>query len=481
MKNSGQKTHSFLYEQVEQHVRGLIASGALKPGDRAPSLRHMSKQARVSVATVMQAYMALERKGYIESRPKSGFFVRQRAAEPTLPRSRATKGKVRNVRVSDTIGSILAAAHSPGIVSLGLANPSPELLPSKALTRALTQVTRHRRVESMRYSLPNGTEELRRQVAFRCADNGCQVAPDEIVVTTGATEALAIALRAVANPGDVVAVESPCYFQLLELIENLGMLAVQVRTDPAHGLDLEALERVLRRVDVKAMLCVPNFHNPLGSLMSDDNKRTLVSMLAERTIPLIEDDVYGDLHFDEPRPRLAKAFDEKGLVLCCTSVSKTVAPGYRVGWLLPGQFFGQAAVIKRGIVGTTATLPQLAIAEFLRSGNYDRYMRGVRKTYEEQVDHVRFAIAKFFPQQTRVSRPRGGFVLWVELPPGVDGDDLFSAAIEQGVSITPGSLFSPTRKFKNYIRVSAGLLWSDRVDNAIATVGAITSELADKR
>jgi len=469
---------AFLYEQVEQQVRRMIDSGVLKPGDRAPSLRELARQSRVSIATVTQAYLALERKGYVEAREKSGFYVRRRPAPAsTVPRSQHQRSAPRRVQVGDVVQSILSAAHRPDVVSLGLANPSADLLPVKALTRAMTRVAARRPLASVRYSPPEGAGELRRQIAWRSRELGCQLAPDELLVTSGATEGLATALQVVARAGDAVAVESPCYFQILQLIESLGMLAVEVRTDPDTGIDLDALGRALDRVAVKAVITVPNFHNPLGGLMPEANKRALVSMLAQRRIPLIEDDVYGDLHFSEQRPWVARAFDDAGNVILCSSFSKTLAPGYRVGWMAPGRFLREATAIKRALSGTTASLTQLAVSEFLATGAYDRTMRGVRRSYAQQVEQMRHALAEHFPPGTRISRPAGGFVLWVELPEGLDGERLFEAALGRGVSITPGTLFSATRRFRGYIRISAGLPWSERVEQAVATVGELAHAL----
>ena len=469
---------TFLYEQVENQIRSMISTGVLKAGERTPSLRKMSKQSRVSIATVMQAYLALERKGLIEARPKSGFFVKPALSrEPTLPRVVKPRGLPRKVQVGDMAATVFAAAQSPGIVSLGIANPSAELLPVKGLTRAMTQVANRRRLESMQYCPASGVEDLRRQIAFRSADLGSVVSPDDVLVTNGATEALAVSLKLVANPGDIIAVESPTYFYVLQLIERLGMLAVSVRTDTENGMCLDSLEQTLDRVDVKAVLAVPNFNNPLGSLMPDQAKRRMVEILTERDVYLIEDDVYGDLHFDEQRPRIAKCYDEAGIVLTVSAFSKTLAPGYRVGWLLPGRFGKQAVQLKHAMSGCSATLVQMAIADYLRSGNYDRFMRKVRKSYQEQVGQMRSAIAKYFPEETRVSLPRGGFVLWVELPKPVDGVELFSAALARGVSFTPGELFSPRQKFRNYIRVCAGLPWTDQVEAAVATLGKVIHEM----
>jgi len=469
----------FLYERVASEVRGLIDAGVLAPGDRAPSLRRMSRQARVSIATVMQAYMALERKGYLEARPKSGFYVRaRRPVEPSVPRPSSPRSAPRKVQFGDLVHTIFAVNRKPGMISLGVANPSPELLPVKALIRATSQIANRHPLAALEYCFQPGAEELRRQVALRAAALGCVVEPDEVIVTAGATEALAVSLQAVARAGDAIAVESPCYFIVLQLIERLGMLAVEIRTDPDEGISLEALERTLAEVDVRAVLLVPSFNNPLGSLVPQANRARLVELLGARGIPLIEDDIYGDLHFGDERPPLAKRFDERGLVLTCSSFSKTLAPGYRVGWVLPGRYRQAVMQWKQMTSPATASLPQLALAEFLHTGNYDRFLRRVRRTYREQVERMRLAIGEAFPPGTRVTRPQGGFVLWVELPKAVDGEALFRAALERGVSVAPGVLFSPTRRYRNFVRIACGLPWSEAIEGAIATLGELSHRLA---
>lgn len=472
---------AFLYQQVEGKVRALIDSGALGPGERAPSLRGLSKREGVSLATAMQAYMALERKGYLESRPRSGFYVRARAARSaSVPRASKPQAVPRKVRLGDVVSTMFAVNQQPGIVSLGIANPSPELLPIKGLLRATTQVARREPLPSLEYCLDVGAEDLRRQIALRAAALGCPVAPDEVLVTSGCTEALAVALQSAARAGDVIAVESPAYYLVLQLIERLGMLALEIPTDPDTGLDLDALEQVLDEVDIKAVVSVPNFHNPLGSLMPEANKRRLVALLAERGMPLIEDDVYGDLAFEQTRPALAKRYDETGSVLTCSSFSKTLAPGYRVGWVLAGRYLDEARRCKRTMSAASASLPQLAVAEFLRSGNYDRFARRIRRRYAEQVSRMRAAVLEHFPEGTRVSNPKGGFVLWVEMPRTVDSRVLFERALDRGVSVAPGVLFSPVAKFKNFVRLSAGLPWGEAVEGAIGTLGALARALRQR-
>ena len=469
----------YLYRQVERKVQGLIEGGVLVDGERVPSLRQMSRQAGVSLATVTQAYLELERKGLLEARPKSGFFVRERPGpEIDVPASAKPHMSPRRVQFGDLSRTVFTAAHDPTVQSFATALPSLALLPEKGVARALGRTISRAGTQALQYGPPDGLPDLRRQIALRLANIGSPVAPDDVLVTNGVTEAVAISLRAVAKPGDVVAVESPCYFATLELIERLGLLALEVGTDVDTGLRIDSLEQALDDVDVRAMLLVPNFSNPLGSLMPATNKRRLVELLAEREIALIEDDIYGDLHFGERRPELLRAYDRQDTVITCSSFSKSLAPGLRVGWMLPGRHASAARSWKRSMSLATSSLGQLAVAEFLASGRYERYLRDVRAAYREQVARMRGAIAESFPPETRVTRPQGGFVLWVQLPPSVDGMELFHRALERGVAVTPGALFSPTRKFNNFIRICCGSPWSEDLAAAVAILGTIAAELA---
>ncbi len=481
MRTRNSTDDAFLYERVEQRVRSMIESGTLRPGDRAPSLRRLSKQEAVSVTTILQAYMALERKGFLESRPRSGFYIRARPASArSLPRASKPPAVPQKVKLGAMVNTIFALSEKPGIVSLGFTHLSPALLPVKGLARVTAQVANRQRLASMKYCMSLGVEELRRQIARRAADLGCAISPEEVLVTTGATEALAVSLQSVAKAGDVIAVESPAYYVVLQLIERLGMFALEVHTDPQTGLCVDALEQSLNTVNVRAVLTVSNFHNPLGSLMPEEHRQRLVELLSNRGIPLIEDDVYGDLSFDDRRPGLAKRYDETGTVLTCSSFSKTLAPGYRVGWVLPGRYLNEAKHCKLTMTLANASLPQFAIAEFLRKGSYDRFLRRVRRSYAEQVNRMRLAILEYFPDGTRVTSPKGGFMLWVELPRSVDSRVLFDEALARGLSIVPGVLFSPAGKFSNFIRVSAGLPWSEDIEQAIQTLGMLVYSMSRK-
>ncbi|TKC99969.1 PLP-dependent aminotransferase family protein [Polyangium fumosum] len=468
-----------LYERVAAHIEELIERGTLRPGDRIPSVRRLARQQGVSIATVLQAYLELENRGVIEARPQSGHYVRARRA-PLPPEPRAARACTTTSRPS--IGTLVArlygAGRDPSIVPLGAGFLDPELLPTERLNRSLSLIARSAGGAGVGYDLPPGLVALRRQIARRSIEWGCALSTDDIVTTVGAAEALHLCLRAATRPGDTVAVESPAYYGLLRLLASLHMRVIEIPSHPRTGLDLSALAEAMGRHRIRAVMAIPNFNNPLGSLMPDEAKEELVEMLGRREIPLIEDDIYGDLHFGDERPRPAKAFDKRGLVMLCSSFSKTVAPGYRVGWAAPGIFREEVEHLKFAQSVATATLPQMAVADFLDNGGYDHHLRALRRKLAAQVERVSEAVAEHFPPGTRISRPAGGFLLWVELPPGTSALLLFERALARGIAIAPGPLFSAKQRFTGYIRLSCGHPWSELFDHAIRTLGKLCAECA---
>ncbi|MBX3160182.1 MAG: PLP-dependent aminotransferase family protein [Deltaproteobacteria bacterium] len=468
----------FLYEHLADELGQAIDRGALRAGDRLPSVRRLAQERSVSVATVLEAYMRLENAGLIEVRPKSGHFVRRRAlltAEPRTPRACTTPSRV---TVSDAYTKILQAMRDPELLPFGCATIDPSYLPIAALNRIITQVTREMTTIGARYEGAPGLLTLRRQIARRAVDTGVALSDDDVCTTIGATEGLSLALRAIARPGDVIAVESPAYFGVLQAIELLGMRALEIPANPRTGLDVTAFEETLRTQPVRALVVAPTVSNPLGSIMPDDERERLVRIARRNDVPIIEDDVYGELVFDGSRPRPLRAFanpSEDSHVVLVSSVSKTLAPGYRVGWIAGGRWHDQIVRIKYSQSLACPTLPGMAVAEFLESGGYDRHLRRLRAAVAGNVERYREAIATQFPDGTRVSAPRGGFVLWVELPPGVDALALHEAALKRRIVVAPGPLFSARQRFANFIRVSAGMPWSDRVAEGIRTLARLVA------
>jgi DNA-binding transcriptional MocR family regulator len=468
---------SYLYEKVVERISGLISEGVLRPGDRAPSVRRLSTQMEVSVTTVLQGYLLLESRGLIEARPQSGYYVKipleKLAPEPkaSTPSSSATA-----VGVNELVAKVLEAARDPEMIPLGAAAPSHELLPVRQLLRVMAAVGRRREATAINFDLPPGYEALRRQIARRSLDAGCRLAIDEIVTTCGGMEALNLCLRAVAKAGDTIAIESPTFFGILQVIESLGMKALEIATHPREGIDLDALAYAVRKDKVAACMLVPNVSNPLGSCMPDKNKKALLDILKPREIPVIEDDIFGDLYFGNNRPKTVKAFDKEGLVLLCSSFSKTLAPGFRVGWTAPGRFKARVEQLKFMNTLATGSLPQMTIAQFLENGGYDRHLRRLKKSLAAQVQLVSLLVSRHFPQGTRMTRPTGGFVLWVELPKSLNSLELHRRALREKISITPRPIFSAKQKYRNCIRLSCAQPWSAKLEQAIVTLSKLAAK-----
>ncbi len=468
------RSETYKYDRVARYVNELIEKGDLKPGDKAPSLRKLSKQLGVSIATVTQAYVNLEDQGVLTAKPQSGFYVNALVDDiSNISKYTGTPGQPRRVRFGGLFEAMFRNANDPRITGFGTSHPALDFLPVKSLTRATRSIVSRYPQRSMDYIYPPGDRKLREQIAQLYAQTYTRVGADDIIITSGATEALAISLRTVAKRGDTIAVESPTYFLVLRLIEQMGLLAVEIDTDPVTGLNLEALEEAFDTMNISAVLASPNTSNPLGCQMPEGNKRDLVNLLAERDTPLIEDDVYGAVYFGDKPPRPAKSYDLNDIVLSCSSFSKTLAPGHRIGWVIAGRYHKKFLQYKQAWSSATSSINQLALAEFLSSGQYDRHLVRLRVAMREQVEKGRYLVAKNFPDGTRISHPHGGNVLWIEMPQDCDCIDIFNRALEHSIGITPGILFSATRRFRNYIRINCGLPWNDANVAALQTLGKI--------
>ncbi|MEW5849448.1 MAG: PLP-dependent aminotransferase family protein [Myxococcota bacterium] len=468
-----------LYADVAGRIEGLIEEGALRPGDRVPSVRKLSKQQDVSISTVLQAYSILESKGLIEARPQSGYYVRPGLLPvPQEPRMcRPARAPVRVQRANLAL-RIFEAERKGILAPLASALPAPELFPTQGLMRALSRAGRRLGPAVHAYEHVPGYLPLRRQIARRSLESGCSLSPDEVIITVGAMEALNLCLRAVARPGDTIAIESPTYFGILQAMESLGLRALEIPAHPRDGMDVDALKAALARTSVKAVVAMPNFNNPMGSMMPDGRKQELVEFLARADIPLIEDDIYGDLPVGDERPRAAKAYDTRGNVLLCSSFSKSLSPGARVGWVAPGRFFDEVQTLKFMNTIATATVMQAGVAEFLSSGGYDRHLRRLRVTFAQQVDRVCDAVVRHFPSGTRLTRPSGGFVVWVELPRGVDALELEERAAAERIRFAPGPMFSARDSFPNFLRLNCGHPFTERTDLALRILGRLAREMA---
>jgi DNA-binding transcriptional MocR family regulator len=469
----------YKYERIAEDIAHLIDSGTFRPGDSLPSLRELSRQRGVSITTALQAYYLLEARGLIEGRDRSGFYVH--ATLPSAlpePDISAPDPEPTEVSVRELVTEVsLADTRHPNLIQLGAAHPNAHLAATNALNRTLASVARRMGYRAGMYDYVPGCEALRVQIAQKALSSGCRLSPDDIVITTGCTESINLCLRAVCKPGDTVAIESPTGFDVLLSLDVLGLQALEIPTHPRDGISIEALRFALDHHSVSACLVVSNYNNPLGSCIPDDNKRELVELLASHEIPLIENDIFGEIHFQDRRPSVAKAYDEKGLVMLCSSFSKSLCPGYRVGWVVPGRFMATIRWLKYTTSLASPTLAEYAIAEFLAGGSYDPYIRRIRRIYERHIGAMSQAVRRFFPPECRLTRPGGGFLLWVQLPAQIDSLPLYRQALRAGIAITPGTLFSPTNQYRNFVRLNAAN-WSSEAEQAIQRLGKMIASLS---
>ncbi len=469
------------YEQLADWLAADIRSGKLAPGARLPSIREITAQHGISPSTAFQAYYRLEEKGLVRARERSGYYVSGAGLLPLAAPARSGPPRMpAKVDVNELVFAVLGAAQDREVVPFGSAFAAASLFPLERLGRSLAAAGRHLAQADALKGLARGHAGLRQQIAQRYLRNGLAQPADELIVTHGALEALNLCLNVVAGPGDLIAIESPGFYAALQAIERLGMRALEIPVDPSGGIDLAALASALERHPVKACWFMTSFQNPMGASLAEDGKRALVELLARHSVPLIEDDVYGELYQGERCPLPAKAFDRKGLVMHCSSFSKSLAPGFRVGWVSPGRF-GEQIERLRLMTTLSASLPaQVALADYLEHGGYDRHLRRLRHALESQQAQMLAAIGRHFPAGVKATRPEGGYFTWVEFADGFDTLALHDRAIAQGISVAPGPMFSARRRYRNGLRLNHGHPWTPATEDGMARLGALARDIAPR-
>ena len=468
---------NLLYERLAERLRHQIQRGVLPAGERMPSLRRIGREQRVSLATAVEAYTQLEREGLIEARARSGFYVRSPAAAPLRAASTRAMRSPQPLRNPALLG-VLDVFSRTDLLPLHATTPSPALLPGAALAASTARALRRHPESVTRYAQSQGLIELRQRIARRYAQCGVDVDPDEVVITAGAMEAITVSLRAVTRPGDAVMVETPTYYGLLQAVAGLGLRVIEVPNRPGLGIDVARMRELLARHAVRAAVLVPNFNNPLGSLTNDADKRALVATCAAHGVRVIEDDLYSETAYSGERALPLRRFDEHGHVITCSSFSKTLAPGLRVGWALAGRWTAEVLRAKCFSSIATATLPQLALTDYLARHDFDRALRRLQRELAANTQRYRAAIAQYWPAGTRASEPAGGMALWVELPGEAEGQALFAAALDRGIGTLPGHLFSSRGDHRHHLRLSCGLPWDAQVEGALRTLGRLAQQLA---
>lgn len=472
-------TREILYLKIANIIEEQIASETLKTGDKLPSIRTVQKIYNVSINTVKQAFLELESKSLIESRPKSGYYVSKtfntRLALPSISKLHLSD---KEKTPEDLISKVFNTLKNKDLTQFALGVTDKSMLPIAKLNKGVIKVLRTLEDSGTGYEPAQGNINLRRNVAKWSFTWDGNLTEDDIVTTSGALNALFYSLITVTNPGDTVAIETPVYFGILQMIKSLGLNIIELPTHPVTGVAIEDLKKVLP--EIKACCFVTNFNNPLGSCMPDENKKELVRLLTLHNIPLIEDDLYGDLFFGASRPNPCKAFDEEGIVMWCGSVSKTLAPGYRVGWVAPGKF--KEKLIRKKLLHTMSSPPlfQEVIADFMEHGRYDHHLRGLRNTLYSNYLLFQRTIEEYFPENTRISKPQGGFVLWLELDPRIDTAVLYDIALQHKIGFAPGRMFTQHNQYNNCMRLNFAIKWDEKVEYSLQNLGLLIKKQLSK-
>lgn len=451
-----------LYESLAEVLRERIEQGFYQVGDKLPSVRVLSTEHKVSLATAQQALWLLEQQQWVEVKPKSGFYVKTRASTPPMPQvSRLTQYPL-NVSQWDEVYALLSCREKPDFINTGRGLCEVTAPTLKPLMRFLTDGFKQRGLQALAYDSIAGQMPLREQIARIGITSGTHTTAQDVIVTTGGQEALSISIQAVTKPGDVIAVESPCFYGVMQLLSAHGLKALEIPTHPTHGISLEALEMALDQWPIRAIMVIPAFNNPLGSCMPDENKQRLLQLSQHYDVPIIEDDIYGELAYKQPRPRTIQSFDTEGRVILCSSFSKSIAVGLRVGWIVPGRYRDRVLHLKYVSTASAVSMTQLAVADFIEHGYFERHLRKMRQQYQTGRDTLIRIIEEHFPEGTRMSFPQGGFILWVEFPNSFDAVEFDKHMTQFKIKIAAGSVFSASGKYRHCIRINYARLSVDK-------------------
>lgn len=438
------------YQQLaEQTQRHLEATG--HAGDRLISLRDFASRESVSITTALRVYEELELSGVVESRQRSGYFLKDSAVRRVaLPTASAEILVARNEKeLFDGLNSSAWHAHKFAAY-FASGTPDTGLAGAREVSRMIRSTARR---QLQGYGPIAGDAFLRQEIAARSVKNGIEVLAEDLIITSGAQEALFISINVVTQPGDLIAVESPTYHGLINAIKQSGRKMVEIPTDSCGGINLPALSLALAELPVKAIVVSSSAQNPLGCSMGDNSRKALVTLANEHNVVVVEDDAHGDLIYARHRQPSLRALDTQDRVLTCGSFSKTLAPELRIGWLDAAQWRDQAVDFKRAVSQRSGLLVQQAIARHMSEGHYDRHIRLSRDVYAKRARALRKVIAQVFPEGTLISQPSGGFQLWVEMPKHYSSMALAEYALSQDIAISPGKLFSNRGHYGHCVRL----------------------------
>ncbi|RFM28238.1 aminotransferase-like domain-containing protein [Deminuibacter soli] len=469
------------YIQLADKITLLINKGVYRQGDKLPSLRSIHRENGISIGTALEAFRHLLDKGLITAHEKSGYFVSDTSSNALpLPAVLPATLSQHSIHIYELIQRVRKEGTGKDFISFANALPDHRLLPFNGIKRAIQETSRDASGAYLALEAAKGNRQLRQAIAKRAFTWGGSLHMDDVIVTNGTMEAITLCLRTVTQPGDTVLIQSPCYYGIMEALEYLGLKAVSIPSHPETGIALPQLESACDRLNIKACLLVSNFNNPDGASLSTAAKQYIAAFAAKRKMPVIEDDIYGDLFFGTRRPDTIKTYDKHGWVMLCSSFSKSLFPGFRMGWCAPGRFAYEVERFKSMNNIASCNFSQRTLQLLLHGGTYNRHLQQFRTALQKNMLKTLQLVEKHFPEGTRATKPQGGLVLWLELPQHINAAALQEAALEKNVALAPGEIFSATGQYKHYIRLSYCNLWSAKTEKALIKLGQLCQGFAAK-
>lgn len=475
------KPGKFRYVELADRIQGQIEKGAFHYSEKLPSLRMLCQQTGYSMSTVFQAYIELEKRGLIESRPKSGYFMKPRLVKRRkVPKMQPGLMVPRKIELDDMVHQLTEDIGNPEMLRMGSVAVASELLPFKQLHKQLKAIPREQVMDVIgSYDQLDGDLLLREQIVHMLFGFMPSVSVEDIIITNGCTDALYLSLKAVAGPGDTVMVESPSDPWLRQTIKDSNMYVLEIPTDAQTGIHLDSVQAILEKEQIAVCILNPNCQNPMGFIMPDENKIRLLDLLAQKKVPLIENDVNGELYFGEKRPNPIKKWDNRDNVLYCSSFSKILSPGLRVGWVIPGRFKNKIKRMKLNRSLISPKLNQSIVANYLKHGGFNRHLRRLRKTLKLQYTYCSAAVDKYFHGRVKMTTPSGGQSLWIQLPENIHSRDVYEQARQKQISILPGFLCTSHTAFDSFIRLGYGGVWNEKTEQAVKTIGEIVEGMME--
>jgi DNA-binding transcriptional MocR family regulator len=462
-------------EGVVNLVRQWIESGTLAPGAKAPSVRQMSRIAGCSMSTVHQAYGLLESAGVFVALPRSGFYIDGAVGRADIGavHEAASTGPAREISISELTLRLFASWSNSEIQQFGAIYPSTELFPVDEVNRHFRRILRNPKGSkgADTASFTQGDPALREAIARRYVEHGIALSARDIVLTAGGMHALNLCINILTKPGDIVLIETPGMFPVFTALEHRGLRAIEIPYSSRHGLDPDQFEYLTDKHDIRACILMPTHQFPTGVSTPESAVRRIVDVARRKNLPIIENGGYMDLQYGKVCAPTLKRFDESGLVLQIGSFSNTLAPGYGIGWLVPGRFQEKIMQMKFASNLISGGIFQRAVADYMQSGNFNRHLRNLRAKLQARMEHGMALMAKYFPPGSKVTKPSGGFMVWVEGPQSFDSVAACRAALARGVGLPPGPVFSAHEAFRNYIGLNLSFPWTSESEARLKVVG----------